>query len=441
MLMPHSDLKFNDVERTVKSTPITHNLMWKGSKWEKNTYIHRPNILSMTKHQQRRENVLFSTEQQESSDILGIRYQFEAYLRSDDSLKKEYEQAIKNRFETLLKMMEYNANILEELISNYTEKQLLVQPFRQISNKEELAIFLKELFWLEQDFRFYLNNAHLITDAILVGLKAPANRSDTREKQAILQLVVKINSQIMQIIGDYDKAFQPLKDHLQQSQTLIRGSHLTFKPEELARAKSKSSLSREKLSGTLQRLSKSQFFKIVPSFMAEFQTCLIDMVVEANKLPLAAKKEAQSLQKALQEALTRFTENEIGTQEFSSQCEAAIKQARPILEKHAKWSNLLDKILFIVGTVFTLGLANLTSKITSNRFRFHTRFHNDTPNNLDNLEQKLQRLQKLQQLNGAKKGTLGDFFVPSLKIHSIKDKNLLAEDHETPSSCAEITKA
>ncbi len=96
----------------------------------------------------------------------------------------------------------------------------------------------------------------------------------------------------------------------------------------------------------------------------------------------------QHLRLILQCVFKHFTKQEISAEEFRKQCEQAVQVARPTLIGHTGWPTLLDKILFIVLSIATLGIANVVSKATTGSFCFFT--GNTVP-----IEQKLDEISDL----------------------------------------------
>ena len=98
---------------------------------------------------------------------------------------------------------------------------------------------------------------------------------------------------------------------------------------------------------------------------------------------------ALNLHNTLKEKHNEFVEGKIDTQTFKNSCTDAINTARPELEKHRGWKQVLGNLaLAVVGLGVLYVVAGLINKVATGSFLF---FKTDSANKLDKLDQAIGR--------------------------------------------------
>lgn len=99
---------------------------------------------------------------------------------------------------------------------------------------------------------------------------------------------------------------------------------------------------------------------------------------------------AEKLHKTIQNTYNELIEKKINIQDFKGRCTDAIKIARPELEKHRGWKQILGNVaLFIILAGVIYGIAGLINKAATGNFLF---FKTDSANKIDELEQSIKSI-------------------------------------------------
>ena len=109
---------------------------------------------------------------------------------------------------------------------------------------------------------------------------------------------------------------------------------------------------------------------------------------------IVAADYAQDLYKTIEDKHEELTKEKINIQTFQDSCTDAIKIARPELEKHRGWKQVLGNLaLAVVGIGVLYVIAGLINKAVTGNFLF---FKTDSANKIDQLEQ------SVKSINGPK---------------------------------------
>lgn len=114
-----------------------------------------------------------------------------------------------------------------------------------------------------------------------------------------------------------------------------------------------------------------------------------------NRGHIKAANIASNLHKKLADKHNEFIEGKINTQTFKNSCTDAINTARPELEKHRGWKQVLGNLaLAVVGLGALYVVAGLINKAATGNFLF---FKTDSANKLDKLEQAIEPITSLKK--------------------------------------------
>lgn len=107
---------------------------------------------------------------------------------------------------------------------------------------------------------------------------------------------------------------------------------------------------------------------------------------------IAAAKSARKLYKTVKDAHKELTEEKIDIQTFKNNCTDAIQLARPELEQHRGWKQVLGNLaLAIVGVGVLYVIAGFINKAVTGNFLF---FKTDSANKIDQLEQSVKSIDR-----------------------------------------------
>lgn len=114
-----------------------------------------------------------------------------------------------------------------------------------------------------------------------------------------------------------------------------------------------------------------------------------------NRGHITAANIALNLHEKLEDKHNKFIEGKIDPQTFKNSCTDAVNTARPELEKHRGWKQVLGNLaLAVVGLGVLYVVAGLINKAATGNFLF---FKTDSANKLDKLDQTIESIASLKK--------------------------------------------
>ena len=131
-------------------------------------------------------------------------------------------------------------------------------------------------------------------------------------------------------------------------------------------------------------ITLSELHQYFLSQLLEIKTKEKDLRINGH---IVAANYAKDLYKTVKDKHKELTEEKIDIQTFKNSCTDAIKVARPELEKHRGWKQVLGNLaLAVVGVGVLYVIAGLINKAVTGNFLF---FKTDSANKIDQLEQSI----------------------------------------------------
>lgn len=111
-----------------------------------------------------------------------------------------------------------------------------------------------------------------------------------------------------------------------------------------------------------------------------------------NSGELVAARVAKTLHNTIKINYDKFDKDEISFDEFKKNCNAAIDIARPELQKHRGWSQVLHELVIIIANSVTFGAASAISILSTSKLWFLNSPVTDSHKKLDTLKSQLDEL-------------------------------------------------